>query len=370
MSTRPTGASPRLPALTWAAFGWFWLTTVLLHRRQPIVGSLILTDRCNLHCAHCAVANIRRTDYPWVRVTADLRALHDRGVRILFLYGGEPTLWHDGDRRLPDVIAGARRIGFPLVNVVTNGTHGLDLPEADLVMVSLDGTREHHDAIRGRTFDRVLAALAAAPTDNLCLYMAVNRVNVDDVEFVAGLASQLPAVRAVAYNLHTPYPGTEDLSLTDAQRHDVCARIGALHRLGYPVLGLPSALPRIADGTAPLPCPQCVVVEDGELWTCGRCIEVPGLCQECGFSFAAELSLLFRADPHAVWDALRTYPRFMRPARASGRRGRAGRRPAPIGWPATRHRGGRARAVPTSGPVPPVRARTASPPTAARSAGR
>lgn len=301
----------RLPARTWAELGWFGLTTVLRRRRDPIVGSLILTDRCNLHCAHCAVGNIRRTDYPWPRIVADLAMLHERGVRILFLYGGEPFLWHDGDQRLPDIISEARRIGFPLVNVVTNGTRGLDLPEADLILVSVDGTREHHDAIRGPTWDRVLAALGAAPTDNLCLYMAVNRINVDDVEFVARLAADEPTVRAVAYNLHTPYPGTEHLTLTVAQRHDVCARIRALHDLGFPVMGLRSALPRIAEGTAPVPCPQCVVVEDGATWTCGRCIDVPGLCQECGFSFAAELSLLFRGDPRAVLDALRTYPRFM-----------------------------------------------------------
>jgi uncharacterized radical SAM superfamily Fe-S cluster-containing enzyme len=113
--------------------GWFGLTTILLRRRDPIIGSLILTDRCNLACQHCAVANIRRVDYPFPKVRADLQALHDQGVRVVLLYGGEPFLWHDGDLRLADVVAEARRIGFPVVSVVTNGTRGLDLPEADLI---------------------------------------------------------------------------------------------------------------------------------------------------------------------------------------------------------------------------------------------
>jgi hypothetical protein len=52
---------------------------------------------------------------------------------------------------------------------VTNGTRGLDLPEADLILVSLDGTREDHDRIRGHTHDRVLASIVEAPSDNLCL---------------------------------------------------------------------------------------------------------------------------------------------------------------------------------------------------------
>lgn len=304
------GSDRRLPARLWLELGWFGLTTVLL-RRDPIVGSLIITDRCNLACRHCAVANIRRINYPLERLRADMDSLYRQGVRILFLYGGEPFLWREGGRGLRDVVAAARATGFPLVNVVTNGTVPLDLPEADLILVSVDGTPAHHDEIRGPTFERVLANVEAAPVRNLCLYMAVNRINVEDVEHVAGLARALPTVRAVSYNIHTPYPGTESLSLTPAQRRDVCERIGRLIAAGYPVLNIASTLPRIADFTAPRPCPQCVIVEDGQQWTCGRCIEIPGLCEQCGFFFAAELSLLFRGNPRVIRDALRMYRRLL-----------------------------------------------------------
>jgi hypothetical protein len=40
-------------------------------------------------------------------------------------------------------------------------------------------------------------------------------------------------------------------------------------------------------------------------------VEIPGLCQECGFFFAAELALLFRGSPRVVVDALRTYGRYL-----------------------------------------------------------
>ena len=309
-------ARPRL--LSGLELGWFGLTTILFRRRDPIVGSLIVTDRCNLACRHCAVANLHRMDYRFESLRQDLRILYAQGVRILLLYGGEPLLWHDGQRTLGDVIAEARSLGFVWVGVVTNGTRGLDLPEVDLILVSLDGTREHHDAIRGRTYDRVLANIATATTANLCLYTAVNRLNIDDVEFVAELADSLPAVRGVSYNLHTPYPGTEALTLSVEQRRDVCDRIGRLISEGYPVLNLASALPRVADFSAPRPCPQCVIVEDGQQWTCGRCIEIPGLCEQCGFLFAAELSLLFRGNPRVVLEVLRRYPSFL--VGPSGRR--------------------------------------------------
>lgn len=305
LATRRLGTAARRQ-LAWRAF-----TTIGLGFTAPLVGSLIVTDRCNLACRHCAVANIRRVDYLFRRLRQDLKSLYAQGVRIVLLYGGEPMLWHEGDRTLADVVEEARLIGFPVVGVVTNGTRGVDLPDADIVLVSLDGTREHHDAIRGAGFDRVLANIAAATTRNLCLYMAVNRVNVDDVEYVAGLTRSLPPVRGVSYNVHTPYPGTEDLSLSDEQRGDVCRRVRRLIRQGYPVLNFASAMGRIADFSAPRPCPQCVLVEDGEQWVCGRCRDVPGLCDRCGFFFASELSLLFRGDPRVLFEALRRYRTFL-----------------------------------------------------------
>ena len=87
--------------------------TVAFSRNAVNLFFHILT-RCNLNCRHCAVANIRRTDYPMSRVSADMADLYRRGCRILFLYGGEPFLWRDGDLRLVDLVAEARRIGAPL----------------------------------------------------------------------------------------------------------------------------------------------------------------------------------------------------------------------------------------------------------------
>lgn len=296
----------------WMGLAWRAGAAVLLRRQAPIIGSVIVTDRCSLHCQHCAVANLRRIDYLFPVVQADLRAMFDAGVRVVLLYGGEPTLWRDGDLRLADVVAEARHIGFPLVGVVTNGLRGTAMPGVDLVLVSVDGTRAHHDLIRGPTYDRVMAGLDVAPPRSACLYMAVNRINVEDIEAVGDLARRHPAVRGVAFNLHTPYPGTEHLALVPEQRRDALRRIGALKRAGAPVLDLVSALPAIAQGSVALPCAQCVVREDGHQWVCGRCVEVPGLCGQCGFLFAGELAQVFAGRPRVVLEAARTYGAMLR----------------------------------------------------------
>ena len=121
-----------------AAFG---LKTIRFKKSDPILGTIIVTDRCNLHCKHCSVNNITSVLYPYTQIRREMEQLYSMGIRILFFCGGETFLWRDGDITLRDLVIEAKRMGFPIVNVVTNGTFPLDLPEADLILLSLDGDR-------------------------------------------------------------------------------------------------------------------------------------------------------------------------------------------------------------------------------------
>lgn len=290
---------------------YFGIATVLFGRKDPLLGSVILTDRCNLSCRHCAVGNITSVIYPYSQVKSDLERLYSDGVRILFLYGGEPFMWQDHGITLRNLVIESKRMGFLLVNIVTNGTFNLDIPEADLIMVSLDGGRENHDYIRGRTYDRILDNIVNSASDNICLYMAVNNVNNGDIEEVCETAGRLPNVKAVSFNFHTPYPGTEHLMLTREEKKDCCDRIEGLMDKGAPVLNLRSAFPYIVENRFSTPCHQCIVMENGRMWTCGRCIDIPGLCSRCGFFFAAEFSLVFSGHGSVIFDMLRTYLRYI-----------------------------------------------------------
>lgn len=66
------------------------------------------------------------------------------GIRILFFCGGETFLWHDQGKNLRDLVREAKTMGSYLVNVVTNSTYSIDLPEADLILLSMDGDRKAH----------------------------------------------------------------------------------------------------------------------------------------------------------------------------------------------------------------------------------
>ena len=117
-------------------------------------------------------------------------------------------------------------------------------------------------------------------------------------------------MRCLSFNIHTPFAGTETLSLSADEKLQAIEGIRALMRDRYPIFNLESGLDHWLSGDWKRACPQCVVVENGRHYVCGRCVEIPGLCEECGFLFAAEFSLLFGGNPRTIWQMVWTYLRY------------------------------------------------------------
>ncbi len=294
--------------LSLASFG---VQTILFRKKKPILGTVIVTDACNLACRHCSVNNLTAVMHPYVQLVGEMQTLYDMGIRILFFCGGETFLWRDGEHTVRDLVIKAKQMGFLIVNVVTNGTYPINLPEADLILLSLDGDRERHNAIRGDTYDTILANIRASTSDNICFYMAINQINKSAVAHVCRLARDTANVRAVSFNFHTPYPDTRELALTREEKKECCAVIEAMMAEGVPVFNLKSAFPYLIDNRFPTPCHQCVVIENGRISTCGRCIDVPGLCDECGYFFVAEYTLLFGGNLRVLFEMLKTYLKYI-----------------------------------------------------------
>lgn len=74
--------------LHFAAFG---VKTILLRKKEPILGTVILTDKCNLHCKHCSVNNITAIVHPYHKIRREMQQLYDMGVRILFSAAARPS---------------------------------------------------------------------------------------------------------------------------------------------------------------------------------------------------------------------------------------------------------------------------------------
>lgn len=248
-----------------------------------------MTDKCNLKCKHCSVNNITAVVHPYEQIHKEMQQLYDMGVRILFFCGGETFLWKDGERALRDLVIDAKRMGFLIVNAVTNGTFPIDLPEADLILLSPDGDKRRHNDIRGDTYDTITRNIHNATADNICFYMAINQINEDHVRDVCLTVRDTKNVRAVSFNFHTPYPNTKELALSLEEKAKCCADITQMMKEGVPIFNLKSAFPYLIDNTFPTPCHQCVVMECGSPDRCSHLRSIMNMISSCRLRNAAAL---------------------------------------------------------------------------------
>ena len=58
-------------------FASFGLKTILLKKKNPILGTIIVTDKCNLKCKHCSVNNITAIVHPYSQIKNEMKILYD-----------------------------------------------------------------------------------------------------------------------------------------------------------------------------------------------------------------------------------------------------------------------------------------------------
>ncbi len=120
----------------------------LLKAKPAIYGSVDVNNICNLHCSHCYWWLNRKNDsqdlsvQDWKKIIA--KTFKKQKIFVVTLVGGEPTM-------RPDIIEAFCEEMPKRVCVVTNGTFPLRrFEKLYFYWVSLDGTEEIHDSIRGK----------------------------------------------------------------------------------------------------------------------------------------------------------------------------------------------------------------------------
>ncbi|MDE6589369.1 MAG: radical SAM protein, partial [Oscillospiraceae bacterium] len=94
-----------MKASSFLYFARFGVRSILFRKKEPILGTIILTDKCNLHCRHCSVNNITAVIHPYRQIREEMRQLYGMGIRILFFCGGETFLWADSGKTLRDLVS-------------------------------------------------------------------------------------------------------------------------------------------------------------------------------------------------------------------------------------------------------------------------
>jgi MoaA/NifB/PqqE/SkfB family radical SAM enzyme len=180
----------------------------------PLTVTMELTYLCNLRCQMCSLVEggmvtkqgqkqnpeLREPDGTLRREVSTkeyleiIRQMGEAGVKAVTLTGGEPTLRKD----IAELVAAIKK--YPIhLSMISNGSGKPDTYRRlidlglDSLTISVDGTRDVHDRVRGRagSFDRAVEAVRAViekkkadPANRPWLEVscAISALNQDDIE--------------------------------------------------------------------------------------------------------------------------------------------------------------------------------------------
>ena len=243
----------------------------LLNRRSPLYGSADIINVCNLHCEHCYWWLNRKegeelTVEQWKGVIDE--KFKKNHVFIVTVVGGEPLM-------RPDVVELFVREFPKRACVVTNGTHPIPrLRDIYFYWVSIDGSQEVHDRIRGKgawaktrgnVLDYVDGGGPGARKD-IWITMTINSLNYKTVGRV--IDDWRGHSNKIGFQFHTPFTKGDPLWLPfGAERDAVIDELVGMRRgrhrdyIVNPVKQL-EIMRRSwgGKGTTPVDCPTWAIV--------------------------------------------------------------------------------------------------------------
>ena len=190
----------------------------LFHSKSAIYGSVDVNNICNLHCSHCYWWLNRKNDAEdlsadqWRQIiTSTFKKQH---VYIVTLVGGEPMM-------RPDIIEVFCEEMPRRICVVSNGTYPLKRFEnLYFYWISLDGTEEVHDSIRGKdayakTKQNILEYIKGPDRKgkpawkDIWITMTINSLNYNTIEDL--IEEWKDKVNKIGFQFHTPFVKNDPL---------------------------------------------------------------------------------------------------------------------------------------------------------------
>lgn len=162
-----------------------WLDTKRRLFGKVFMAEADITDNCNLRCKHCyhfhGKQNFEKKELSIEVWEKRFNLLYKKGIRFILLVGGEPAL-------RKDILMLADGI-FPFVYVITNGTMKIPNEFKHRLYVSMDGSRDTNDSIRGKgVFSRIIKNYSG--DSRVIINMTVTKDNYKDLEDVVKISME------------------------------------------------------------------------------------------------------------------------------------------------------------------------------------
>lgn len=237
--------------------------------------------------------------------TGVIDTFYDGGGRCLYLEGGEPFLWQDGNYSMEDIVRYAWNKGYFAVIIYTNGTKPLE-SAASTIFVSVDGLQGTHDELRGKTFGKIIEHIRNSSHPSIYINYTINSVNKDDIAGFCSLVDNIPQIRGVFFYFHTPYYGYDELYLDIKKRNEVLEKLINL-KSGYKILNSKAGLRSAIRNNWKKNLGICSVYEEGIYYRCCRESHNSELCRDCGYLSYAEIGKALMLNPGALVNALKYF---------------------------------------------------------------
>ena len=284
---------------------WF-IRARFFGRRAPLQTVLFISDICILRCKQCSVYEVKNPhNMTYEQVREHLQYSYDQGSRFVDFEGGEVTIWKDGDKRINDLIALAKEIGFFSCTITTNAQLPFKGSTADSIWVSLDGVNGYHEEVRGKgTFAKLEKNITECGHPHLSVNMVVNTLNYTAVDDTIEYAKNNPAIEQISINFHTPFEGTEYLALDMEKRAEIIDRVIEYKKKGYPIMNSKSGLKLMKTGKFTKRCwVTNFIYPDGSR---GLCVgHGTDKCNQCGFCMSGEMASVFAFKPDTIFAGLK-----------------------------------------------------------------
>lgn len=276
--------------------------TIVLRKEIPFIGGIAINDACNLRCSYCSVSNRKLPDLSFKEIEFGLKELHKKGIRYLYIEGGEPFLWKENGKTLEDIIVLARKTGFYFIVVYTNGTFPINT-SADTVFVSLDGTEAINDSIRDVSYRKIISNINTSANRKIFINCTITARNKDYLSQFCKEMSTVKNIHGIFFYFYSPVKQNDELTLSFETKNDIIEEILTLKKVGIRILNSKTGLKSYLKNNWNKPNNLSYLFAENKLYKCCRFVGNNGICNECGYLGFVEIYHITRLHPDAVCTA-------------------------------------------------------------------